>query len=61
MISMAKRKRSGRRTQKRPAQPLATLRPPPDPTLCPICERPFTVIVGCHKVCRCGYQEGCGD
>jgi len=62
---MAKKKLSGHptpgRPRKQPARQLVQVLPPPDPTLCPICGKPFTVIVGCHKICRCGYEEGCGD
>jgi len=62
---MAKKKRgelsSTDRPRKQPARQLAQVLPPPDPTLCPICGKPFYVIVGCHKICRCGYEEGCGD
>lgn len=32
-----------------------------DPDRCPICDEPWAVVVGCHKVCRCGNMEGCGD
>lgn len=32
-----------------------------DPDRCPICGEPWDVVVGCHKVCRCGNMEGCGD
>ncbi len=59
---MTKKKRPERRTQQQgSAQELAKVPPLPDPTVCPICQKPFTVIVGCHKICRCGYEEGCGD
>jgi hypothetical protein len=32
-----------------------------DPRLCPICGALFKLVVGCHKICECGYMEGCGD
>ncbi len=32
-----------------------------DPRCCAYCGEPFALVIGCHKVCRCGYQEGCGD
>ncbi len=32
-----------------------------DPNRCPICDEPWDIVVGCHKVCRCGNMEGCGD
>jgi hypothetical protein len=33
----------------------------PQPNICPYCDQQFVDIVGCHKICRCGYMEGCGD
>ena len=33
----------------------------PPAHVCPYCNMPFEEIVGCHKRCRCGYLEGCGD
>jgi len=33
----------------------------PDPDTCPYCGERFCDVVGCHKICRCGYMEGCGD
>jgi len=33
----------------------------PEPHICPYCGNEFADIVGCHKICRCGYMEGCGD
>jgi len=32
-----------------------------DPRFCPMCGNVFALVVGCHKVCDCGYMEGCGD
>ena len=28
---------------------------------CPYCREPFTLVIGCHKLCACGYMEGCQD
>lgn len=39
----------------------ALLRPTDNPDFCPVCGKAFALVVGCHKVCRCGYEEGCGD
>jgi hypothetical protein len=28
---------------------------------CPICDKEFSIKIGCRKICTCGYQEGCED
>ncbi|MBI1730234.1 hypothetical protein HY229_05505 [Candidatus Acetothermia bacterium] len=28
---------------------------------CPICDKEFSIKIGCRKICKCGYQEGCED
>ncbi len=33
----------------------------PDPEYCPYCHHLFTMVVGCQKMCECGYVEGCED
>lgn len=46
---------------KRAAGPLLYVDERLDPRRCPYCDRRFSQIVGCRKVCRCGYMEGCED
>lgn len=29
--------------------------------VCPYCHEPFALVIGCHKLCVCGYMEGCQD
>lgn len=30
-------------------------------TECPICGSEFYMVMGCRKICNCGYMEGCED
>ncbi|MBI1742694.1 hypothetical protein HYR54_06460 [Candidatus Acetothermia bacterium] len=52
-----KPKRAAKKKLVQPGEPL----PRTDPERCPVCDKPFVFIVGCHKICACGYMEGCGD
>jgi hypothetical protein len=28
---------------------------------CPFCGEEFAMVMGCRKICNCGYMEGCED
>gem|GEM_PF-5311419 len=54
VILSAQRRRLAKR-------PILYVEARPDPECCPYCQRHFTLVVGCQKVCSCGYSEGCED